>query len=214
MATEPASAWERRPHESAKAYAGFVYYRDLGDQRGITAVAQALHKSRGLIGRWSARWRWVERVAEFDQHVDHLRLIENERARRSALARQSRIASRILDKCEAGLTTLDGHSLKPLELSRLFATAANVERHALGIGTNYDPPVPAARVEFVVVQPELCTKCGGASLYTGENSCPECSGTGSRTAQSAGSVGLRLNSSRNSIGSLAPDIFFVFTWNG
>ncbi len=48
--------------ESAKAYSAFKGYVALGDQRTLPAVAELCKKSACLVGRWSARWKWQERL--------------------------------------------------------------------------------------------------------------------------------------------------------
>ncbi len=64
---------ERRASESSPAFEAFVLYRDLGPSRSINSVARELHKSASLIGRWSAKYRWIERVDEWDRHQDERR---------------------------------------------------------------------------------------------------------------------------------------------
>jgi hypothetical protein len=58
---EPAIA--RRKGESAKAYAAFKLYIELGDTRSIPKVAAKCRKSETLLRRWSAKWKWQERLA-------------------------------------------------------------------------------------------------------------------------------------------------------
>ena len=57
--------WEPQKGESIPAFQAFAEYRDMGDSRSIEAVARSLAKSRTLIGRWSARWKWTERLQAF-----------------------------------------------------------------------------------------------------------------------------------------------------
>ena len=65
--------WEQQDGESAKAFQAFVTYRDMGAVRSYTKVAQQLHKSRTLIGRWARRWNWQNRVKAWDDHCDEIR---------------------------------------------------------------------------------------------------------------------------------------------
>ena len=55
--------WDRQPDESPPAHAALRCYLDQGPGRSVTKVAEELHKSRSLIGRWSARHRWQAWVA-------------------------------------------------------------------------------------------------------------------------------------------------------
>jgi len=58
--------YDRQPGETAKAFAAFVIYRDLGTQRSLELVSQKLNKSKNLMARWSTLNNWTERVAEYD----------------------------------------------------------------------------------------------------------------------------------------------------
>lgn len=74
--------FEQQPKESAKAFAAFQLYLNLGPERSLSAVEQKLGKSGALVARWSSRWRWTERVAA---HEAHLAAVEREAT--EALAR-------------------------------------------------------------------------------------------------------------------------------
>lgn len=69
--------YERKPDESAKAFAAFTTYAHLGPKRSLAAVGQTLGKSQGLIERWSRRHDWVNRVRA---HDGHLAAVEREAA--------------------------------------------------------------------------------------------------------------------------------------
>lgn len=60
------SLWDRQPEESAKAYAAFTVYRDMGVGRSIRATAKAIAKSARLLKEWSARHQWVSRADAYD----------------------------------------------------------------------------------------------------------------------------------------------------
>jgi uncharacterized protein (DUF2461 family) len=55
-------AFEQHPKESAKAFAAFSLYLNLGAERSLAAVAQKLSKSEQLLKRWSAKFDWPARV--------------------------------------------------------------------------------------------------------------------------------------------------------
>ena len=78
--------FEQQPRESAKAFAAFIEYLNMGPQRSLAAVAQKLSKSGPLLKRWSARFDWPGRVAA---HAAHLATIERETI--EALAREKAI---------------------------------------------------------------------------------------------------------------------------
>ena len=66
-------AFEQLPKESAKAFAAFSLYLNLGAERSLAAVAHKLSKSEQLLKRWSAKFDWPARVAA---HAAHLAVVE------------------------------------------------------------------------------------------------------------------------------------------
>jgi hypothetical protein len=69
------NAFEQQSNESAKAFAAFSIYLNLGAGRSLAATAKQLGKSTTLIERWSARFDWPARV---QAHAAHLALVERE----------------------------------------------------------------------------------------------------------------------------------------
>ena len=65
--------FEQLPKESAKAFAAFSEYLKQGPDRSTHAVAKKLAKSAHLVRRWSARYRWSERVSA---HASHMATVE------------------------------------------------------------------------------------------------------------------------------------------
>jgi hypothetical protein len=68
-----AHAFEQLPKESAKAFAAFSLYLNLGAERSTREVGKQLGKSEGLIERWAAKFDWRNRVAA---HAAHLAVVE------------------------------------------------------------------------------------------------------------------------------------------
>ena len=67
--------FEQQPRESAKAFAAFKIYLQLGPERSLPAVAERCKKHVSIMGRWSSRWHWAERI---QAHTAHLAAIERE----------------------------------------------------------------------------------------------------------------------------------------
>ncbi len=61
--------FEQQPKESAKAFAAFRDYLNLGSERSLAAVAHKLAKSDQLLKRWSARFDWPARVQAYAAHM-------------------------------------------------------------------------------------------------------------------------------------------------
>lgn len=179
--------WDRLPDEPERAYAAFIAYRDLGPS--ARSIARAADVIKGKIGeslgtgeggrarrnsqgrkkppanyeKWSSTYRWVERAAAWDAHLEriarrkqeeaHAKQIEEyqDRQRRLAVAQQTitlRLLKRIADVLDilppverpANGTVLDMASMLPSELTtavyaatRLGTTASESEARALGV---------------------------------------------------------------------------------
>jgi hypothetical protein len=84
-------SWERKQKESAQAFQAFCLYRDQKpEERSIRDVAKRLYKSYTIVGRWSTKFNWPHRVAEYDNYVDRVRLKAKESEIEKIAARQVR----------------------------------------------------------------------------------------------------------------------------
>jgi hypothetical protein len=142
---------EQLPNESAKAYAAFVAYAEMGSQRSVRDVAQKLDKSSTVIGRWSSQHHWQERVRQYDaavleEHNAALRAKRNseiERLRQDAL-----LDAKTLRQLGRGLSARLGETIKdmkagdiePKHVAALLRTVAqsleaatDIDAAALGI---------------------------------------------------------------------------------
>jgi hypothetical protein len=91
---ETRSPFDRLPGESPRAFAAFVAYRDLGPGRSLDAACRQLGGQResnkrattGRVGKWSSRYKWVERCRAYDAHQEAIRqrAIDAELAREAA----------------------------------------------------------------------------------------------------------------------------------
>lgn len=61
------------PEWSPERKEAFVMYRDMGNDRSLRGVGQALGKSTALIERWSREDGWLLRVASWDAEQDRIR---------------------------------------------------------------------------------------------------------------------------------------------
>lgn len=99
--------WEPQKGESRQAYEAFICYRDLGSERSLEAVGRMLEKSWKLCGRWSSRWKWLDRVAAYDAHMAEI----EQKAREKALTKKAEdwatkeleMAALLYDKAKAML---------------------------------------------------------------------------------------------------------------
>jgi hypothetical protein len=115
----------RLPGESARAYAAYLAYEEMGPGRSRAAVTAGTDKAprgqrlaAGHIGRWSVRWRWVERAAAHD------RLVE-EQVRAAQLADAIEYRKRAAQQARAAVQSL---MLPAMGLSRRIARLGGAEQ--------------------------------------------------------------------------------------
>jgi hypothetical protein len=65
--------FEQQPNETAKAFAAFKLYLELGPERSLVAVGKQLGKGVTVIERWSRKFNWPARV---QAHNAHLAMVE------------------------------------------------------------------------------------------------------------------------------------------
>src|SRR5690349_14258742 len=64
-----AMVFEQQSKESAKAFAAFRAYLELGPERSLAAVGQKLGKSKVMMERWSRKFDWSVRVQAYAAHL-------------------------------------------------------------------------------------------------------------------------------------------------
>lgn len=120
--------WERQDGESAKAFAAFLAYLQLGEKRSLRAVAQKLLKSYTLISRWSRTYQWVDRAAAYDTEQWKAEREKEKRDRERMRKRQLAIAEEYQKKAFDAFKLLEASDMKPGEILRFFVEGAKLER--------------------------------------------------------------------------------------
>jgi hypothetical protein len=101
----PAATIPRLAGESADAYAACVAECALGHARSTAKAEQQLGKSKTLMDRWSARWHWVARAAQWDAtlattaqraYIDESVTVARQHAQEAAMVRQVTLAKALL----------------------------------------------------------------------------------------------------------------------
>lgn len=142
---------DKLPTESAKAYAAFVAYCEMGVQRSLEAVCRNYAKSIPVLKKWSAVHSWQKRVADYDRTIA-LERAEDLRTHRRAEVERLRqqntddaatlrtLARALTGKLAKRIATLDEQSIETKEIAGLLRaltatldTATNLEASALGI---------------------------------------------------------------------------------
>ena len=93
--------------ETARAYAAFGAYRDLGPERSLKKAAEIYYGSTAnlrQLGVWSSRFKWVERARSYDdwmQMIAHSAVEEHLRTRAADFAaRQAALKDTLLENAE------------------------------------------------------------------------------------------------------------------
>ncbi len=120
--------WERQDGESVKAFEAFSCYLGMGEGRSIRAVAEKLHKSSTLIGRWSRTYGWVERVAAHENDVQRAAHEEALKKSRQMANRHIRTALSLQDKALAALAVTKPEALDPKTILAFIREATRLER--------------------------------------------------------------------------------------
>ena len=140
---EPERSWLRHPNETAKAYAAFRYYRDLGEQRAGVRVQRKFSLSARLIARWSVDHAWVVRALAWDDHQDRITVALSTDAIQTMRLEQADCGRAIP---AAALKTLDARMTRwlergsvgeppfsPFEAARLIRVGSALEQTARGL---------------------------------------------------------------------------------
>ena len=78
--------FDQLPHESAKAFAAFRAYLDLGPERSLAAAGAKVGKSKVMMEKWSRRHDWAGRVGAHSAHLATMERQATEAAVRSKAA--------------------------------------------------------------------------------------------------------------------------------
>jgi hypothetical protein len=120
--------WEKLPAESPQAFAAFARYRDMGEDRSLRALSQTLGKRLSLLGKWSARHCWQQRVEAFDLYLD--RQLQRQRLKtvREEHTRSKQIIAAAKGKLIVALNSVDTSRVGLLEWITAFCRLAMLER--------------------------------------------------------------------------------------
>lgn len=132
MAEKAIQPWELQEGETTKQFEAFCAYRDLGKTRSLQKVAEQLSKSETLIKRWSAKNKWVERVAEWENEQDRLIRVELTRDIGEMRKRHADIAKAMLVKASKAMLRLPDDEIKATDISRMVDVASKLERISRG----------------------------------------------------------------------------------
>lgn len=90
-----AEKWERQEGESAKQYAYFKTFLDLGALRTIPKVQEKCSKSASYLSKLSVQNNWIARADAYDRYIDEITRKENIEAIKKANKENIQLAQAI-----------------------------------------------------------------------------------------------------------------------
>lgn len=127
-----AKPWERQEGETPKQFEAFVVYRDMGEERSLSKVAQQLSKTKQLLSRWSSANNWVERCNAWDDEQDRISRKEQIKAIKKMRERHAKIAEAGLVKAAQALQKMKPEDFKPGDIPRFLEACSKLERLSRG----------------------------------------------------------------------------------
>ena len=106
----------RLPNESAKAYAAFTAYAEMGPQRSMRVLGRNLNKSVTLLSGWAKKFKWQKRVAQFDDEQAELKAKAEREAMEKEAAKWAKRQMALRDERYAAAEELEA---KVREMARL-----------------------------------------------------------------------------------------------
>lgn len=137
MSKKDVQPWERQDGETPKQFEAFKIYRDMGEERSLSKVAQQLSKTKQLLSRWSSMNGWVDRCAAWDNEQDRLLRIQQLKDIKKMRKKHADVAVVMINAAVKGLNKImksdpDEVDIKPQDIARLVETASKLERISRG----------------------------------------------------------------------------------
>ena len=132
LATDGRFPWEQQVGEGKLRYSQFVAYREQGLTRDLAKVQERFGITRASIKQYERVYRWAERTAAFDRHMEDQRLLALREYTKLMVQRHLAMGEKVRLKVMASLETLDASRLTPTELVRMADLYSKLTRVALG----------------------------------------------------------------------------------
>ena len=139
--------WERQSYDTEESWPIFLVYRDqTPPRRGLLVTIKGRPVDPIKVSRWFREHYWEARCAEYDRHLDAIRIGEREALLRQSsaevaaehmgiLAYGRDIIRREFEKLAATVHESAGEVVRPRDLIRLAETVVKLDRLVRGEST-------------------------------------------------------------------------------
>ena len=136
----PFSSWELLPKESDEAFAAFRIYRDMGFERNIKKAIESLEPDNNAVSKcygtwrnWAVKYRWRERVADYDRYIEGMKQGELRKTIEAQGEKHRQVTGKMLDVVCKKLDTMNPDDLSQGTVTEWVQTAIKAEREAAGL---------------------------------------------------------------------------------
>jgi len=147
-AVKDGQPWERLKRETRQAFANFAAYRDMGPERSVRKLALDVKKSTDTLFDQSRRYRWQERIDQYEDYLDRrdreVRESERDRVNREGtltFRRLQAVATKRLigdhSDPRKPVDAIDPNDLEAADVARWLEIAWRGLRTATGQPTDY-----------------------------------------------------------------------------
>ena len=145
----PYESWIKLSGETSLAYAAFCAFRDLGAERSIRKAVETAEKDESKWDKrynvwrnWANAYRWRERAADYDRHLEKLKLGELRKTIEAQGEMHREVTGKMLEVVKKKLDTMNPEDLTQGNVTDWVQTAIRAEREAAGLITSSGKPEP------------------------------------------------------------------------
>ena len=150
---EQAETWERQPGEPQKEWEAFLLFRDMPN-RSLAAVAETLGKSYRLMGRWSQRYDWNTRAADYDNELQRKDLKEKKENIRKMNKQQVQLGLALQKKAIQALSELAIEDMSARNILDYLVQGIEIERRSRIDSVEVETPGSKGRINIMADEEE------------------------------------------------------------
>ena len=139
----PFESWVCLTGETSRAYAAFCAFRDLGAERSIRKAVETAEadkekwdKRYNVWRNWATQYRWRERAADYDRHLERLKQGELRKTIEAQGEMHREVTGKMLEVVKKKLDTMNPEDLTQGNVTEWVQTAIRAKREAAGLITS------------------------------------------------------------------------------